>query len=173
MKGNIIPLLMLKIQVFVCFVFLGFGLLAQVNISECIVSKCDTFHLPYNGLDNTIICCSYEEGMVEVELNVDGSMQKMITLQNAAFGEDYFREVKLDSLDLPEFIITAYNRSSTYGAVYPVLVFLNGCWWDIMSLPFQQYELIGPDKNGIFSINETLPNKRILKYVDGVFITGQ
>jgi len=130
---------------------------------------CDTFGMPVNNTETKLICRAFREGYAEIELNCYGSMQKKVSINNAAFGDDYFREVAFDTIGFPEFIVNAYNRSSNYGAVHPVLVYMNGGWWDMMSLPFQQFQVIDEDNDGIYEIWEKIPQNRKLRYNNGVF----
>ncbi len=131
--------------------------------------KCDTIILPLINIETQVVCKSYDEGFVSIELITNGLISKRLEIYNANFTEEYCQIVLLDTIGEPEYLITAYNMSSTFGMVYPVIVWLNGGWWDLMSLPFQKFKLIDKNSDGIYEIEEPSPNQRKLEFRDGIF----
>ena len=130
-----------------------------------------TISLP--GEEDEYILKIYESsnGTLTLELYYDeDTLQKAMTIGNAATKDEMIQKVNLDGEGENEYFITAYDRSSTYGAQTNIIIWERRLWWNMTCAPFERGFAEDRNKDGIYEIIEYYPEEKVYNFCNGLFI---
>jgi hypothetical protein len=99
-----------------------------------------------------------------------GNLTKSISIGNANTKDELIVPTRFDSKGGKYYFITAYDRSSTYGAQTNIVLWENGATWEMISAPFIRGFLEDRDKDGVFEIVERYPKDRVFAFDNGLFV---
>lgn len=104
------------------------------------------------------------------ELFYKKSVKKTAVVKNASTKDDLIKKVVLSSKDNIDYFITAYDKTSTFGAQTNVIVWKVGAKWSMVVAPFTRGFVEDRDKDGIYEIVDYYPAEKIYSFKNGAFI---
>lgn len=114
-------------------------------------------------------------GAVIVGLRCEGRGRNPMTtaysvkIGNAGIDEEGFQKVTLDG-NVAAYFITAWDRSSSFGAQTNVVVWKSNKQWRMVKAPFTRGFAEDRDKDGIVELVDYYPDESVYRFKDGAFI---
>jgi len=103
------------------------------------------------------------------ELFFKKSLKKTAVVKNASTKDDLIKKVVLSKENI-DYFITAYDKTSTFGAQTNVIVWRSGLKWSMVVAPFTRGFVEDRDKDGIYELVDYYPAEKIYSFRNGVFI---
>ncbi len=104
-----------------------------------------------------------------LSLEKPGRMTQSITVENANIAKELIEEVVLVKGEEKLYFLTAFDRSSTYGAQTSILLWQNKGRWQMTEAPYVRAVVEDLDGDGIFEIVETYLKKKSYSFSKGLF----
>jgi len=122
-------------------------------------------------LDNgfRLVITDIAERDLVLSLEKPGRMTQKITVENANIAPELIEEVELVKGEGKLYFLTAFDRSSTYGAQTSILLWKSDNRWQMTQAPYIRAEVEDPDGDGIFEIVETYPTRKSYAFSKGRF----
>ncbi len=108
-------------------------------------------------------------GILTFDLFQNSILIKSIPIENSTMNDEMIELTHFDSKGGKYYFITAYDRSSTYGATSNIVVWESGSHWDMILTPCVYGRIEDRDNDGVFEIIDEFSSERIYKFENGVF----
>ncbi|MBN1115309.1 MAG: hypothetical protein JXA66_08205 [Oligoflexia bacterium] len=92
-----------------------------------------------------------------------------LPVKNASVNDELIKKISLTGKNSEDYFITAYDKTSTFGAQTNIVVYENGTSWSVIKAPFKRGLAEDRNNDGVYEVVDYYPVEKIYLFENGVF----